>query len=143
MHIRNYLTKKGIKLAFSPLYSLFPQLYNIIGRKPISSKDFRLHLYFTFQKYYAAQTLCSRSIIQKLYHILLLNCIQIKSLPHIVWQFCAFLFGNLARSNSYFNLHRLSKTPANISISLLEIPNRVAIFLICCFFAIIRIILFP
>ena len=46
MHIRNYLTKKGIKLAFFPLCSLFPQQYDMIGRKPISSKNFRLHLFY-------------------------------------------------------------------------------------------------
>lgn len=66
----------------------------------------------------------------KLNHILLLNYIQIRSLPHIVWQFGEFLLGNLALSNGYFNPHRLSNTPANISISLLDIPNRVTSSLI-------------
>ena len=41
-------------------------------------------------------------------------------------KFSAFLFGNLAHKNRYFPLHRRSNTPPNISISLLEIPNRVA-----------------
>ena len=41
-------------------------------------------------------------------------------------KFSAFSFGNLAHRNSYSYLHRLSNTPVNISISLLEIPNRVA-----------------
>ena len=41
-------------------------------------------------------------------------------------KFSAFLFSNLAHRNSYSYLHRRSNTPPNISISLLEIPNRVA-----------------
>ena len=97
---------------------------------------------FTFQKNYAAQTLCPRSIIQNLNPILLLNHIQISLIPHSTWKFGAFSLGNLAYRNSYSNLQRLSNTPANRSISLLEIPNRLAVSLIYRFFC-HCIILFP
>lgn len=81
---------------------------------------------FTFQKKYAAQTLCSLSITQNFNRILLFNHIQINHLSRIVWQFGTFLLGNLAHYSSHSALYRPSNTPANISISLLEIPNRVA-----------------
>ena len=87
---------------------------------------------FHLSKNYATQTLCSLSITQNFNRILLFNHIQINHLSRIVWQFGAFLLGDLAHQNNYSTLHRPSNTPAKDS-SLLEIPNRVAIFPICCF----------
>ncbi len=81
---------------------------------------------FHLSKNYATQTLCSLSITQNFNRILLFNHIQINHLSRIVWQFGAFLLGNLAHYNSHSALYRPSNTPANISASLLEILNRVA-----------------
>ncbi len=87
---------------------------------------FILSMNFTFQKYYAAQTLCSHSIIKNSSHFLSFNNLQINVIVCFIWKFDAFSLGNLAHRNSYSYLHRSSSTPANISISRLEIPNRTA-----------------
>lgn len=87
---------------------------------------------FTFQKNYAAQTLCSHSIIQS--SPTPYSSTTYKSTLYLVslGNLAAFLLGDLAHQNNYSTLHRPSNTPAKDS-SLLEIPNRVAIFPICCF----------
>ena len=79
----------------------------------------------------------------KLYHILLLNYMQIKSLLHITWQFDAFLLGNLVHYNSYSASHRSSSTPVNIPILSWKFLIVLSSFLFIDFFAIIRIILLP
>lgn len=61
-----------------------------------------------------------------LFYRLTPNYLIITDVYFLHWKFSAFSFGNLAHRNSYSYLHRLSNTPPNISISLLEIPNRVA-----------------
>lgn len=81
---------------------------------------------FTFQKNYATQTLCSRSIIQSLIasnrSTTYSSDIYLVSLGNLA-HFCLV---NLAHYNSHSALYRPSNTPANISASLLEILNRVA-----------------
>lgn len=83
---------------------------------------------YSINEFHLSKKLCCTNTMfaqhnTKLDHILPLNYMQIRPLSRIIWQFGAFLLGNLAHYNSYSALYCPFNTPANSSISLLEIPK--------------------